>query len=74
MIKIDQTDGALLDPRVSTGVPGLDDILAGGLMANRLYLVEGQPGAGKTTLALQFLLAGRARGETGLYVTLSETE
>ena len=74
MIKLDPTYEALLDPRVSTGVPGLDDILAGGLMANRLYLVEGQPGAGKTTLALQFLLAGRARGESGLYVTLSETE
>ena len=74
MIKIEQTDDALLDPRVSTGVSGLDDILAGGLMANRLYLIEGQPGAGKTTLALQFLLAGRARGESGLYVTLSETE
>jgi len=74
MIQLDPSSPAQLDPRVSTGVPGLDDILAGGLMANRLYLIEGQPGAGKTTLALQFLLAGRTRGESGLYVTLSETE
>ena len=59
---------------VSTGIPGLDYILCGGFPANHLYLVEGDPGTGKTTLALQFLLAGRARGETGLYVTLSETK
>ncbi len=45
--------------RVSTGVPGLDDILGGGLTASRLYLLEGTPGTGKTTLALQFLRAGR---------------
>jgi circadian clock protein KaiC len=56
-----------------TGCEGLDRILKGGLPANRLYLIEGQPGAGKTTLALQFLLEGRAQGETVLYVTLSET-
>ena len=60
-------------PKVSTGVAGLDEILGGGLAPNRLYLVEGAPGAGKTTLALGFLLAGVARGEPGLYVTLSET-
>ncbi len=60
-------------PLISTGVAGLDAILEGGLATNRLYLVEGAPGAGKTTLALQFLLDGRARGERGLYVTLSET-
>jgi circadian clock protein KaiC len=59
--------------RISTGIAGLDDILGGGLTPNRLYLVEGVPGAGKTTLALQFLMAGAARGETVLYVTLSET-
>ena len=59
--------------RISTGIAGLDAILEGGLAPNRLYLVEGAPGAGKTTLALQFLLEGRARGERGLYVTLSET-
>jgi len=57
----------------STGVAGLDDILRGGLPTNRLYLVDGTPGTGKTTLALQFLLAGTARGESGLYVTLSES-
>jgi circadian clock protein KaiC len=62
-----------LQPRASTGVPGLDDVLGGGLPVSHLYLLEGTPGAGKTTLALQFLLAGVAAGESGLYVTLSET-
>src|SRR5688500_17758046 len=61
-------------PLVSTGVPGLDDVLGGGFAPNRLYLIEGDPGSGKTTLALQFLLAGAAAGERGLYVTLSETK
>ena len=60
-------------PLASTGVTGLDAILGGGLPSRRLYLVDGSPGTGKTTLALQLLLAGVARGETGLYVTLSET-
>lgn len=59
---------------VATGIDGLDTILAGGLTPNRLYLVEGRPGAGKTTMALQFLQQGVERGETVLYVTLSETE
>ena len=63
-----------LDQKLSTGVPGLDDILAGGLPQNCMYLVEGNPGVGKTTLALQFLMEGRSRGEMGLYVTLSETK
>jgi circadian clock protein KaiC len=58
---------------VKTGIDGLDDILGGGLTLNRLYLVEGDPGAGKTTLGLQLLLAGRGRGEKGVYVSLSET-
>jgi circadian clock protein KaiC len=58
---------------VSTGIEGLDVILRGGLPENRLYLVEGEPGTGKTTLALQFLLEGGRRGEPGLYVTLSES-
>ena len=61
------------DQRASTGVPGLDHLLNGGFPANRLHLVEGEPGTGKTTLALQFLLDGCARGEACLYVTLSET-
>ena len=56
-----------------TGIPGLDELLRGGLPRNRLHLVEGEPGAGKTTLAMQFLLEGRRQGEAGLYVTLSET-
>lgn len=59
--------------RVPTGITGLDDILHGGLPARRLYLLQGPPGAGKTTLALQFLLTGVAAGERGLYITLSET-
>jgi len=59
---------------LSMGVPGLDDVLGGGLEPNRLYLFEGTPGAGKTTIAMQFLLEGVARGESVLYVTLSETE
>lgn len=60
-------------PPGSTGIDGLDDILSGGFPAHQLHLVEGSPGTGKTTLALQFLLAGRDRGETVLYITLSET-
>lgn len=60
-------------PPSSTGIAGLDDILSGGFSSHQLHLVEGSPGTGKTTLALQFLLAGRARGETVLYITLSET-
>jgi circadian clock protein KaiC len=57
-----------------TGVPGLDDVLAGGLMAGHLFLLEGNPGTGKTTIALRFLMEGAAAGERGLYITLSETE
>jgi circadian clock protein KaiC len=58
---------------VKTGITGLDDVLAGGLTAHRLYLVEGVPGSGKTTLAIQFLLEGVRQGEPVLYVTLSES-
>lgn len=60
-------------PRISTGCAGLDVILNGGVDPNRLYLYEGRPGAGKTTLALQFLIEGAQRGESVLYITLSET-
>src|SRR5690606_29488205 len=59
--------------RVSTGNSGLDDILGGGLDPDRLYLYEGRPGAGKTTLALEFLLEGARCGERVLYITLSES-
>jgi len=59
---------------LSTGIAGLDDILRGGLAKGYLYLVEGGPGAGKTTLALQFLLEGARRGESGLYISLAESE
>src|ERR1700712_1169690 len=61
-------------PRISTGSVGLDDILGGGLDANRMYLYEGRPGTGKTTIALQFLLEGAREGEKVLYITLSETQ
>ena len=64
--------GAL--PKARTGVPGLDDILLGGLAAGRVFLLEGSPGTGKTTMALSFLLEGAKLGERGLYITLSETE
>lgn len=60
-------------PLVSTGNVGFDSVLKGGLPSNRLYLLEGTPGAGKTTLGLQFLLDGVAAGEPVLYITLSET-
>ncbi len=60
--------------RVPTGVPGLDDILLGGLPKGHTYLVEGQPGTGKTTLGMQFVMEGRRAGESCLYVTLSESK
>ena len=62
-----------LSIKCATGIPGLDDILGGGLPRASLYLVEGSPGVGKTTLAMQFLLEGKRRGEKCLYVNLSET-
>jgi circadian clock protein KaiC len=61
-------------PRVTTGIAGLDDILGGGFGPNRVYLIEGTPGSGKTTLALQYLLDGMKRGQACMYVTLSETK
>lgn len=63
------TDGE----KISTGIPGLNDVLGGGLPRNGIYLVQGNPGVGKTTLGLKFLLEGKARGEKGLYVALTET-
>ena len=66
-------DDNLEPARVSTGNDGLDNILCGGLDADRLYLYEGRPGTGKTTLAMQFLLRGLRNGERTLYITLSET-
>jgi circadian clock protein KaiC len=61
-------------PRAGTGVAGLDNVLGGGFACNRLHLLEGNPGSGKTTIALQFLMAGAAQGEVGIYVSLAETE
>ncbi|MBW4091989.1 MAG: AAA family ATPase [Proteobacteria bacterium] len=70
----DQPPPPVEPERVSTGIPGLDDILGGGLDAARIYLIEGRPGTGKTTLALRYLLEGARRGEAGLYITMSESE
>jgi circadian clock protein KaiC len=61
-------------PRASTGIAGLDSVLLEGLARNRLHLLEGSPGTGKTTIALQFLQAGAERGEIGIYISLAETE
>jgi circadian clock protein KaiC len=59
--------------RASSGLTGLDDILGGGFVLGRLHLIEGKAGTGKTTLGMQFILAGRDRGEKVLYITMSET-
>lgn len=70
----DATEGKSESPELArTGIPGLDDVLRGGLPRNRVYLVQGDPGSGKTTLGLQFLLEGRRLGEKGIYISLSET-
>jgi RecA-superfamily ATPases implicated in signal transduction len=61
-------------PIARTGISGLDLVLNGGLPANHIYLIDGTPGTGKTTLAMQFLLEGVQKGERGLYVTLSESK
>ncbi len=65
--------GALTHERCPSGIEGLDDILDGGLPRECFYLIQGDPGSGKTTLALQFLLEGLRRGESVFYITLSET-
>jgi len=65
---------ASMNTRLSTGITGLDNILHGGLARGFLYLIEGSPGAGKTTIALQFLIAGAKKGEKGLYISLAESE
>src|SRR6188768_2729024 len=59
--------------KVATGIGGLDYLLRGGFPDHRIHLIEGHPGAGKTTLGLQFLLEGVKRGESCMYITLSET-
>ena len=69
----DTMQGDYTDETLGTGIEGLDDVLGGGLTPNRLYVLEGAPGAGKTTVALQFLMEGVRKGEPVLYVTLSET-
>ena len=68
--KHDMTDLGVM----GTGVFGLDDVLTGGLTRGRVFLLEGEPGSGKTTIALQFLMDGAKAGEQSLYITLSETE
>lgn len=65
--------GSVAEQTLATGVEGLDDVMGGGFACSHLHLIEGYPGTGKTTLALQFLLAGIAAGERCLYITLSET-
>jgi len=72
--RMEQADDAKKTGRSKTGISGLDDILNGGLIPHRLYLIDGDPGAGKTTLALQYLIEGAKHGEKCLYVTLSETK
>jgi circadian clock protein KaiC len=74
-IEVSMSNAATEAPeRSQTGVAGLDDILSGGFTPHRLYLVDGDPGAGKTTLALQYLIEGTKRGEKCLYISLSETK
>lgn len=73
MVRPPKSMGPLNVPRARTGVAGLDEILGGGFPTRHLYLIDGEPGTGKTTLGLQFLIEGAKEGERGLYVTLSES-
>ena len=70
----EEKDLAETSSKAELGVQGLDDITKGGLARGRLFLLEGSPGTGKTTIAMQFLMDGAAKGERALYITLSETE
>lgn len=74
MAKAETMAGQPLTGRVTTGVEGLDEILGGGLPGGHIYLIEGESGAGKSTIGLQFLLDGLARGERCLWITMAETE
>lgn len=68
------TDSEILEGEsIPTGVPGLDTILCGGFLRAGIYLLQGDPGSGKTTLALQYLLTCARRGETGIYISLTES-
>ena len=73
MVRPPKTSSPPRVERARTGVAGLDEILGGGLPKDHLYLIDGEPGTGKTTLGLQFLIEGAKNGERGLYVTLSES-
>ena len=64
---------ALYESKVPTGITGLDTLLCGGLPRDGIYLLQGNPGVGKTTFGLKFLLTGAERGEAGLYISFSET-
>jgi circadian clock protein KaiC len=64
----------MIDERAPTGIAGLDEVLRGGLPKHQMYFIQGDPGAGKTTLSFQFLLEGVRRGEKALYVTLSASK
>lgn len=68
------TSNESISAKAATGIEGLDDVLSGGLSRGHVFLLEGEPGTGKTTVALHFLLAGAQAGERSLYITLSETE
>ena len=74
MVADGRENQATVPARLSTGIRGLDEVLGGGLPQGQMYLVEGESGAGKTTLGLDFLLEGQRRGERTLWITLSETE